>query len=50
MVADWGENERGDSNGKTTQMSADPRAEVVWGACPETDSLTRFRPLRVLSL
>jgi len=38
-----GENGRGGSNGETTEMSVDPHAVIVWGGCPETGILTRFR-------
>jgi len=41
-VCRLGENGRKRSNGKTTEMSADSHAVVVWGECPATGSLTRF--------
>jgi hypothetical protein len=38
-----GENGRGDSNGKTMEMSADKHSVVVVGGCPATGRLTRLR-------
>ena len=42
MYAVWEKTGAEDSNRKTTQMSADPHAVVVWGGCPATGILTRF--------